>query len=500
MREVSLTRETKNKLLLSKLVRNYWGLTEEGYKLFRHRLLFDRPIAKEYKEIIGDSHDLRKRIALSGEEESVLKSLRGSDKGYEFFRMIYADFCEKNCIDYSHFNKGRFIKNKNEVKLFKGIRSYYFETLENFYDKEKNVFFVKDIQSNLSFFELNKFIEKIFYFIRNYIEGGGALRSKIINYLEENLELANTRIAPRMALWFNKEYSEIKDGEVLFFIDSEKQNYFKIKTMKELKDLVEFFIKETSEIIGKYKIPKNNNLELVISLNPVDWLLCSTGEKWSSCLNLQGNYMFWVGIPTMIGDKNRALVYITDGSKKTYMGMEVDKFLTRSWMLLARKKTKKKQKEERNETFFEIVREYPCRYGIGDMIKRYLNLNVNKPSREGVRLIGKYYVETIPFLMSNIKVFASLYLDDSFMFPAKKNKAKYKAGEYMFYKIRSSGGGIAAYTLDSESKETYRANLFFSEDIHEDAYNLSSDIDGERNGFEFIAKNGFKLTNFVTLE
>ena len=69
----------------------------------------------------------------------------------------------------------------------------------------------------------------------------------------------------------------------------------------------------------------------------MDWLLASTAEKFSSCFNLDnpngGGYSFCLGIPFLSGDKNRMMLYITDGTKKEFMGLKVDSVQTRTWCL-----------------------------------------------------------------------------------------------------------------------------------------------------------------------
>lgn len=73
----------------------------------------------------------------------------------------------------------------------------------------------------------------------------------------------------------------------------------------------------------------------VLSLNFTDWFLCSTGNTWSSCLSLNGNdYMYWQGIPTFFADKNRALLYITDGEETEFAGLYKEKFISRTFLML----------------------------------------------------------------------------------------------------------------------------------------------------------------------
>ena len=89
--------------------------------------------------------------------------------------------------------------------------------------------------------------------------------------------------------------------------------------------------------IGEYKLPKVKDLYLVLSLNFVDWFLCSTAENWHSCLNLNSDYQsaFWSGLPGLIIDKNRAMIYLTDGEEKEYRGIKTDRLISRTWGILS---------------------------------------------------------------------------------------------------------------------------------------------------------------------
>jgi hypothetical protein len=82
------------------------------------------------------------------------------------------------------------------------------------------------------------------------------------------------------------------------------------------------------------KIPKIG-LKVVLSFNFADWFLCSTSESWTSCLNLESTFSkcYWSGLPGLIGDRNRCMLYITSGEKKEYQGIVVDKMITRTWLV-----------------------------------------------------------------------------------------------------------------------------------------------------------------------
>lgn len=110
-------------------------------------------------------------------------------------------------------------------------------------------------------------------------------------------------------------------------------------TSKKNTLLIDKYIVKAFELIGTKKVP-NSELELVLSCNFADWFLCSTAEDWQSCLCLDGG-AYWTGIMELIGDRNRAFLYVTNGKRKNWHGIEVDSVISRSWVLLSRKNEKK---------------------------------------------------------------------------------------------------------------------------------------------------------------
>ena len=92
------------------------------------------------------------------------------------------------------------------------------------------------------------------------------------------------------------------------------------------------------EKIGEVKTSLKKELQLVISFNPIDWFLSSTAEKWTSCFNLsfekRNGYKYCLGLPFLAGDKNRVMIYLTDKTKKEFLGLETDSFKTRAWGFL----------------------------------------------------------------------------------------------------------------------------------------------------------------------
>jgi hypothetical protein len=333
--------ELKNKFLIFDLVKNHFSLTENSLELFKFRLFNEPLIAEEYKAIIGNSPDMRKRISITGE------FAENFDAGWRMFKNQFRHFVADNKVSYENFRSNKVIVKKNELKLKKALIGYYCA--------HKSAY-----GQDLLFNSYNT------------------------NATQEQIEARLTEI-------LNK--------------------------------------------IGTKKIP-NSGLEIVISLNFADWFLCSAGEKWSSCISLDSGYerAFWSGLPGLIGDKNRAMVYITDGKKKNYHGIITDRFISRSWVVLVRSK----EQETKNETCFTMVREYPSSIGLKSIAEKLFGIKLygyDYEEEDSLReFVGRYYIELLWHKVKNIEFFNSIYFDNLNIKIAHKNVAEHnKSGSYGQY-------------------------------------------------------------------
>lgn len=142
------------------------------------------------------------------------------------------------------------------------------------------------------------------------------LRKALISYYtkEENLALINADIFGyfNSATYYARSLTEGIIGEITFRIDS---------CLRDVND---------------HSITKKGGIKAVISANFADMFLCSTSNGWSSCLSLTSDYEYgyWTGLPGLVGDKNRVMVYITDGEEKNFYHIKTDKVISRTWGIL----------------------------------------------------------------------------------------------------------------------------------------------------------------------
>ena len=137
---------------------------------------------------------------------------------------------------------------------------------------------------------------------------------------------------------FKKNYKAVfakKTNDKLAYYEEIVNN----NDFSDIENLIETYIVHVLEKIGEEKPSYKENVELVISFNYADWFLCSTKEKWSSCLSLE-NGDYWAGIPTTFLDNNRAFIYITNREKKEFLGIKTDKFISRVWCFIDNKSRK----------------------------------------------------------------------------------------------------------------------------------------------------------------
>lgn len=135
---------------------------------------------------------------------------------------------------------------------------------------------------------------------------------------------------------FKKNVTKIK--KVFEFIYAESNELFENDSgYSYSKEYCADWIVKKFEAIGASK-KSAKKLQFVISFNPIDWLLASTSEKFTSCFNLNyesgGGYCYCLGIPFLAGDKNRMMLYITTGAQKEFQGIKVDSVQTRTWCIL----------------------------------------------------------------------------------------------------------------------------------------------------------------------
>jgi hypothetical protein len=213
------------------------------------------------------------------------------------------------------------------------------------------------------------------------------------------------------------KFSEILGSRIPF--DSKEPK--KEEIFKNYEKQITEEIDNRLDTVSKKCLPKTT-IKLVLSFNFADWFLCSTAEKWRSCLNLESEFhsAFWSGIPGLVGDKNRVMIYITDGTKKQYNEIITDKIIARSWGLID------------NTNTIHIIKPYP----LADLFNSSIvNSITNLPVKEigsNPHFITKYPVKLLHFKAEEQKISSFIYQDTSGFCDDKRIKAS-SSGFYCFF-------------------------------------------------------------------
>ena len=460
---ITKAQNTKSNLNIFSLVKKNFNFDEDSLKLFKERLLYDRNIPDEYS-FIKESEDLRyiKKI----EDNDTLSKIDG---GWDLFCRYFEDFSFFKNIKYEEFNTNKIQDGKSSIKLQKYIMR---EILKN--------------KKDLSLF-IKRSLEKIGPFSEELIKK--STYERFINEINENFSknCAEEIKEIKIKSFYVKSMKEIEGTDkikALLFCSSEIRNIFKVEKEIDSEDLlkkeaIKENIKLFFETIGRKKLPlKNGAAYFVISLNMADFMLASTAESWTSCINLESNYEggYWAGLPGLIGDKNRAIMYFTDLSKKEFRGIKSYKMISRTWLLLGRETKSSKIKDlppvesHIKRPYVSVVGSYPNDFGFINAIKNsfqkeFKGLPVIN-GRHGDFIHGKYYIENFYSIFGGDKKFTfSIYLDNSIRKIAKKNKAAFYPGLYSYYSGSGSGWYSHYYSKDTKKEDIFNSIKYMNDDL-----------------------------------
>lgn len=313
-----------NKELIYDLVKNHFSLSKESLALFKDRLY--NPVYSDIYKNFGLDENHRKYWKIDNDKKQYL------DRGWAIFQSNYPSFCSHYNVTYSDFSENRIVdEKKNQVKLIKAISNFYMDR--------------NDDKGCLSSKVLGGKYEYYYEFFKS-----GRYSHSFLNNGE--IKLRNILITAGV-------FENIDKFDEVFT----KEAYYNC-----IRDIV----KEEMDYIGTKRLSNKEDLYLVLSLNFEDWFFCSTGENWTSCLNLYSDYMYWVGLPGLVTDPNRAMIYITNKEEKRplesrdmgrYAEIRVEKLLSRSWVLLD------------EDNFIHVTKAYPFQMIDSESIAKIIDYN-----------------------------------------------------------------------------------------------------------------------------
>ena len=224
--------------------------------------------------------------------------------------------------------------NINNIKSFNNILNYFFLD-------DKSYKLIKDIINKTD--EIRK---SEHYYIDNLLKLEEHRRLFIkIKSNNEDADLSYKKYKEELnsTIHLDLRTFELKYEIDLYDYEIFSNGYFTYK--KQKMKLFKTLLKEkilTTDQLNRITTIKSSNKDqyLCISKNPIDFLFCSTNQSFSSCLNLESDYgdSFYMGIPGIIGDPNRVIMFLTKGKFKRYTikGNEFKhlRYISRTWGIL----------------------------------------------------------------------------------------------------------------------------------------------------------------------
>jgi len=386
----------KNHEIIKGIVKKHFFIDEEGFKTFSDRL--DNPVFNEtIQKLLEGKEERRARFDLPDEE------MHRFDQGWKEFKESLSEFVIKYNVSYQDFRENLVTVGKQRFKIKKVLLDYYKEktkietiSYNNGLTREQNqniINLITDLTNEiivLNFVKQNKKLIKedklkIIGMVNNIIKDKSSAKEvlKLIykkinkenNDLFEEKTSGETRIKVAIKDRFSANLMEVSqligsknitDKTVVYKFGGKSKG-----TEKELEEWVTDLVTR----LTSNKISKDKKIQVVVSGNFSDWFLASTAEEWKSCINLESEYnsCYWAGLPGLVGDPNRLMVYVTDGKQKTYEGITTDRFLSRSWI------------SHTNDDHFCLIRWFPIKMVEKNLIEKLTGIKCFDAGDKGWR-------------------------------------------------------------------------------------------------------------------
>jgi len=261
-----------------------------------------------------------------------------------------------------------YVDEENRIKIELPVKAYEnfdkgWDLLRAFMPGFINYYHIRydDFRKNKIFHQKNTF--KIIKLMKSYFitSSGQFDEDKIDEYLSLASHVLITDYG-RLYTKFKEEY------------DSDMKN------VRLLHEVISNFIDKINEV----RFSTDKNMSIVISFNFKDIFLSSTGEDWSSCLNLESRSFaaYWASLPGAVVDKNFGVLYVTNESEKYYEQLVAPKMLSRSYFLLDK------------DDNINIIKFYPNELISLSMIKNLFPFNIKYIDKE---FISKYNINPLKY-------------------------------------------------------------------------------------------------------
>lgn len=209
-----------------------------------------------------------------------------------------------------------FIVKNDKRKVWKYLKTKYDSIARKVYNNwNKSRSFSIDSEGNTkTFIDLNNNNVGLYSFV-----------SVMTKYIA-SIGNRKTSLKEKINTFFNKKMLIDVTGKT----EDEIIAYIKDEVISPIMNIVQEIISARTLDLEKYK--------LYLSFNVFDWLLASSGQDWHSCIDMDSNYCYGVGMLGMCGCPDWGMLLYTDGSEKQFSNIKVYNIVTRSWVCYTNKK------------------------------------------------------------------------------------------------------------------------------------------------------------------
>jgi hypothetical protein len=250
-----------------------------------------------------------------------------------------------------------------------------------------------------------------------------------------------------------------------------------IKDVNELSRTINLLIDIISDIFGAKNISNPDGYEAYLSFNFFDWFLASTGESWGSCIGLESDMCYGLGLTGLFACPDWGMVMVSKKTNKIYYGIEVPHIVTRSWAIHG------------DNDKYNLVNWYPHdirgrvsadkSFYNGDLVLSFNDWKAQEDTIKASTWYKPFYMtdNTVPFIYA-----------DCYDIKISKSKSKVRID------INGNSSGMPSlerFTADGEDKFLYGGNLDdICESLRSADYDLSSLIANSKDAIEASENSG----------
>ncbi|MFW6282053.1 MAG: hypothetical protein ACOC1O_04595 [bacterium] len=221
---------------------------------------------------------------------------------------------------------------------------------------------------------------------------------------------------------------------------------------------IDYYLKS----INDFRLPRQK-LKLVVSFNISDMFMASTGQEWTSCLNLKSEYFgsYWYGLASLPFDKNRGMIYLAYQRDNLTSSFNIvsEKMYKRTFFLI----------DENN--VFNILKWYPNSFET----KKYIDLlNVSFypfSFKEIDEFFTSKYEVDLPKINSEKNIEFYIYQDKTeidysrkkMFFTRKKGNQYFINGNSNFGQYINCEGGLIRIIEEQKSVKDFLLKTFICE-------------------------------------